>query len=65
MAHELKTIAQSIVANGKGLLAADESTGTFATRFDSVRCRVHRGKPPCLPRPALHPPRASSDTSSA
>ena len=36
MAHELKTIAQSIVANNKGILAADESTGTITKRFDGI-----------------------------
>ena len=32
----LETIAQAMVADGKGLLAADESTGTIKKRFDSV-----------------------------
>ncbi len=36
MAHELKAIADSIVANDKGILAADESTGTIKKRFDSI-----------------------------
>ncbi len=35
-ANDLKAIAQSIVANGKGILAADESTGTIKKRFDSI-----------------------------
>ncbi|MFC1583560.1 class I fructose-bisphosphate aldolase [Candidatus Neomarinimicrobiota bacterium] len=33
---ELATIAQAMVAEGKGILAADESTGTIAKRFDSI-----------------------------
>ena len=35
-AHELETIARSIVADHKGILAADESTGTIKKRFDSI-----------------------------
>jgi fructose-bisphosphate aldolase class I len=33
---ELKTIANKMVAPGKGLLAADESTGTIQKRFDKI-----------------------------
>ncbi len=36
MAHELQTIARSIVENDKGILAADESTGTITKRFDGI-----------------------------
>jgi fructose-bisphosphate aldolase class I len=35
-AHELNAIARSIVADNKGVLAADESTGTIAKRFDTI-----------------------------
>ena len=35
-ANELKAIAHSIVADDKGVLAADESTGTIKKRFDSI-----------------------------
>jgi fructose-bisphosphate aldolase, class I len=35
-AQELNTIARSIVADHKGVLAADESTGTIKKRFDSI-----------------------------
>jgi fructose-bisphosphate aldolase class I len=35
-AHELKAVADSIVENDKGILAADESTGTIKNRFDSI-----------------------------
>lgn len=34
--EELKNIAQAIVAPGKGILAADESTGTIGKRFQSI-----------------------------
>src|SRR5687768_1181749 len=36
MAHELHDIAKAIVADHKGILAADESTGTIAKRFDAI-----------------------------
>ena len=35
-AHELYETAQTIVASHKGILAADESTGTIKKRFDSI-----------------------------
>ena len=35
-ADELRAVAESIVANDKGILAADESTGTIKKRFDSI-----------------------------
>jgi fructose-bisphosphate aldolase, class I len=34
--EELEEIARTIVAEGKGILAADESTGTIKKRFDSI-----------------------------
>ena len=33
---ELNNIALKIIGNGKGILAADESTGTMTKRLDSV-----------------------------
>ena len=33
---ELYKIAKKILQNGKGILAADESTGTMKKRLDSV-----------------------------
>src|SRR5262245_43629130 len=35
--NELDTIAQAMVAKGKGILAADESSGTIKKRFDSIK----------------------------
>ena len=35
-ATELQEIAQKMVADGKGILAADESSGTIKKRFDSI-----------------------------
>ena len=36
MSERLEDIAQAMVAAGKGILAADESTGTIKKRFDSI-----------------------------
>src|SRR4030095_6900521 len=36
MAHELHDTAKAIVADHRGILAADESTGTIKKRFDSI-----------------------------
>ena len=35
--QELESIAQAMVAKGKGILAADESSGTIKRRFDSIK----------------------------
>ncbi len=37
MSERLEDIAQAMVAPGKGILAADESTGTIKKRFDSIK----------------------------
>jgi fructose-bisphosphate aldolase class I len=34
--HDLHSTAKALVAEGKGILAADESTGTIKKRFDSI-----------------------------
>ena len=34
--NELKAVAKAMVANGKGILAADESSPTIKKRFDSI-----------------------------
>jgi len=34
--HELSAVADAMVANGKGILAADESSPTIKKRFDSI-----------------------------
>jgi fructose-bisphosphate aldolase class I len=36
MAHDLEQTARTLVAPGKGILAADESSGTIKKRFDSI-----------------------------
>ena len=38
----LEQVAQAMVAPGKGILAADESTGTIKKRFESHQGREHR-----------------------
>src|SRR5512139_2610079 len=35
--NELNKVAQAMVAPGKGILAADESTGTIKKRFDKIK----------------------------
>jgi fructose-bisphosphate aldolase class I len=35
--NDLASIAQAMVASGKGILAADESTGTIAKRFEGIK----------------------------
>src|SRR6202008_541532 len=35
--QDLAAVARAMVAPGKGILAADESTGTIAKRFDSIK----------------------------
>jgi fructose-bisphosphate aldolase class I len=37
MSDTLNTIARAMVAPGKGILAADESTGTIGKRFDGIK----------------------------
>src|SRR5437899_3898757 len=34
--QQLQSTARALVAEGKGILAADESTGTIKKRFDSI-----------------------------
>ena len=38
MASSLSETARALVAPGKGILAADESSGTIKKRFDSIGC---------------------------
>ena len=38
----LETIAEAVVADGKGILAADESTSTIKKRFDSINVELPR-----------------------
>ena len=51
---ELHETARALVAEGKGILAADESDGTIKKRFDSIGVESTEENRRALPRPALH-----------
>ena len=42
-AQSLAAVAQAMVAPGKGILAADESSGTIKKRFDSIKLESTAG----------------------
>ena len=50
---ELNKVASAMVAPGRGILAADESSGTIKKRFDAIGVGMHRRQPPRLPRDAV------------
>ena len=39
MTQSLEAVAHAMVAPGKGILAADESSGTIKKRFDAIQDR--------------------------
>ena len=39
MNHDAETTARTLVADGKGILAADETPGTLTKRFDAFGIR--------------------------
>ena len=45
---DLNKVAQAMVASGKGILAADKSSGTIKKRFDAIKVEVNRELPPRL-----------------
>src|SRR4030067_508438 len=47
--QELETVAQAMVAKGKGILAADESAGTIKRRFDGIKIDKGRVEIPSFP----------------
>ena len=59
---ELHRTARELVADDRGILAADESSGTIKKRFDTIDARVDRGEPARVPRHALHDARARGVT---
>ena len=61
----LSATAKALVAPGKGILAADESSGTIKKRFDSIGCESTEDQPARLPRDAVHRRRARPTTSAA
>ena len=50
----LSATARALVAPGKGILAADESSGTIKKRFDSIGTESTEEQPARLPRDAVH-----------
>ena len=36
VSHDLQSIAQTLIADGKGILAADETVPTLTRRFDAL-----------------------------
>jgi fructose-bisphosphate aldolase class I len=42
MSHDLQSVALTLVATGKGILAADETTPTLTRRFDALGIRRWR-----------------------
>ena len=50
---DLNKVALAMVAPGKGLLAADESTGTIKKRFDAIKVESTEETPPRLSRDAV------------
>ena len=45
---DLNKVAQAMVASGKGILAADESSGTIKKRFDAIKVESTEDFPPRL-----------------
>ncbi len=50
---DLNKVALAMVAPGKGILAADESSGTIKKRFDAIKVEFDGGFPPRLSRNAV------------
>ena len=46
---DLNKVALAMVTPGKGILAADESSGTIKKRFDAIKVEFDRGIAPRLP----------------
>ena len=46
---DLNKVALAMVTPGKGILAADESSGTIKKRFDAINVEIDRGIAPRLP----------------
>ena len=47
---ELNKVAEAMVAPGRGILAADKSSGTIKKRFDAIGVEFDGGQPARLPR---------------
>ena len=46
---DLNKVALAMVTPGKGILAADESSGTIKKRFDAIKVEFDRRDAPRLP----------------
>ena len=56
MSERLEDIAAAMVASGKGILAADESSGTIKKRFDAIGVESTADTPPRLSRDCCSAP---------
>ncbi len=56
---QLAKVAKAMVAGGKGILAADESSGTIKKRFDAIGVEVDGRQSPRLSR--VHVPQHGRD----
>ena len=65
MSDAMHTTATALVAPGKGILAADESTGTIKKRFDSIGVDNTEDHRQAYRRDAVHDPGAGGVTSAA
>ena len=54
--HDLGSVALTLVAEGKGILAADETIPTLTRRFDTLGIQSTEAKPAHLPGNALYLP---------
>ncbi len=54
MSEDLESIAATLVADGKGILAADESVATLTRRFDKLGIPSTEQSRRALPRDAVH-----------
>ena len=50
---DLNKVALAMVTPGKGILAADESSGTIKKRFDAIKVESTEETPPRLSRDAV------------
>ena len=64
-ASELDARGERMVAKDKGILAADESTGTIKKRFDGIKLESTEEHRRTLPRDAVHGARRRPSPSAA
>jgi fructose-bisphosphate aldolase class I len=55
----LEAIAKALVADGKGILAADETVGTLTKRFERLKIQSTPREPSGLSRTTFHNTRLS------